>query len=462
MRRFSIVISLCVLVFLLIISGCQTTNSDLNENWKHSNTVESIEVRNDVSGEVEELSTFFKKVHASELDKYEAELYSATVSTVLSQNLWYSRDIYDTAHLLMVPLWYAFESGNEKYIEEFSNHYKRFVSYLESNESEFAENSKMQKNHYLYLASEFIMLCELYDYNDYIPEGLYEHIENYVIDYYYNYKAAWGRAIGIPEILDKILSGEEIFVKNITKTFYRAITDLETFPLAIMANLYTIQKNSGLLNEHTQTYKKAMEYTYRIFKTEVVWNSDGGWNLQPGVWAEHPDYAYAGVEKVDENTRKSLVENITWDSSHYQRFAVFLNSFMRAQDTAERARYFSELIEGLSVQFLEFVLVRPEEKIPFYRITNYMDGSNGFYRYGYHEDGVGYGPYQHSKTLLYGWWTFLRNEEISNIYSDIVKQFPLDGYGKKVYYDPVTIRERNKLFTSWEILELLCILSSKI
>jgi len=462
MKKFNTVLTIFLLVLLLAISGCQNSTSNVSDNVNQVQTVATLETTSNVSIEPEEPLIFFEKTFASDLNQYESELYDITVSKALEQDLWSSRDIYDSVHMLLVPLWYAFESGNEKYIEEFSNHYKDFLLYIDSNESSFAENSGLYKNHYLYLASEYMLLCEIYGYEEYIPTGLYDFIEDYIIDYYFNYKASWGRAVGIPEMLTKILSGEAIYVKNSTKSYYRAITDNETFPLAIMADLYTIQKISGLYNDHTPTYKEAMDYTCRLCKAEVEWNSAGGWTLQPGVMSDYPDYAYAGVETIDENTLESPVDDIAVDTSHFKRFAPFLNSYMRAQDTDECAGYFDQLIDGMAMQILEFVLVRPDETTPFYRTTNYMDGTNGYFRYGYHEDGVGYGPYQLSKSMLQGWWTFLRNKEISKMYKEIGGQFPLSDEGKLVYLDPVTVRERNDIYASWEILELTCILAAKI
>jgi hypothetical protein len=91
-----------------------------------------------------------------------------------------------------------------------------------------------------------------------------------------------------------------------------------------------------------------------------------------------------------------------------------------------------------------------------------MNGDNGIFRWEYNEEGSGYLPYQQSKSLLFGFWSFLLNDTIKLVYLDLAEQFPLDNIGKEIYQDPVTIRKQNSIYTSWEMYEILCKLAAKL
>ena len=55
-------------------------------------------------------------VTAMALTKEEPSIYDTTVGILLTQDLWTERDTYDAAHYLMIPMHYAFQSGNAQYI----------------------------------------------------------------------------------------------------------------------------------------------------------------------------------------------------------------------------------------------------------------------------------------------------------------------------------------------------------
>lgn len=57
----------------------------------------------------------------------EETLYAQTVSQLLTQDLWTSRDMYDASHYLMVPMHYAFSSGNDEKMAEFHQFSRAFL-----------------------------------------------------------------------------------------------------------------------------------------------------------------------------------------------------------------------------------------------------------------------------------------------------------------------------------------------
>ncbi|MAF66847.1 MAG: hypothetical protein CMJ84_14475 [Planctomycetes bacterium] len=114
--------------------------------------------------------------------------------------------------------------------------------------------------------------------------------------------------------------------------------------------------------------------------------------------------------------------------------------------TTDHALY-QDLIGGLSVQVLDAVLTSPSVDFGGYRLTNYMDGWNGVYRYGYTTTGeaFGYGPYELSGTFHLGWWAFLFNAQISSTYAAQAEGFPLASDVIDLYVGPNTTRERHPL-----------------
>lgn len=137
--------------------------------------------------------------------------------------------------------------------------------------------------------------------------------------------------------------------------------------------------------------------------------------MQPGVWSDHPDYLYASYSKSSPNLKPVPVKNIAGETSHSHRFPLILNS-LRDADAPERSVLYVDILKGLNKQFFEIVVKMPSSAFPYYRTTNYMDGQNGLYRYGYKTMPVGMRPYELSGTLMYGWWGILRSEESRAMY----------------------------------------------
>jgi len=172
------------------------------------------------------------------------------------------------------------------------------------------------------------------------------------------------------------------------------------------------------------------------------------WLFQPGVWIDHPDYAYSGWSEIKPNLKKKPVSGIAWDTSHFHRFPLWLISLQKAyKEEPEKAKFFQELRKGLAAQFFEKVLVAPSTEFPNYRTNNFMDSYNGIYRYGYPTlgKGRGYGPYELSGTMLLGWWSFLPGENVKNVYCYISSRFPLSEREIKIYLGPDTTRDRHPL-----------------
>lgn len=145
------------------------------------------------------------------------------------------------------------------------------------------------------------------------------------------------------------------------------------------------------------------------------------------------------------------------------RFPLFLQSFRNAQAEKEKKLFFQKVQKGLSIQFTESVLYPPTKQCNYYRLNTYMNGQNGYYRGEYDKKGnlTGCGPYSLSGSFLLGWWSFLDEKEIKDIYLYTYNRFPLDKEGKQVYKDVMTSREQNPKFISESFKQMLCWMASK-
>lgn len=395
----------------------------------------------------------------------EAELYDSYIKELCESDLWKERDAYDSCTYLMVPMWYAFQTENDHYVNLFTEYVERFTEMYENRSFKFEDVSGVNRNQHLYFLSEYMSLCKMYGHN--VPENLFDIIYDEMNFYVENYTGNWKnekKYNDIWELFDGLLYGEGY---GTGMSYDHAFTDNDLYPLAIMCDLLYVSDKLDEKEEYDfSNMKKAVSYINEIMKTQIDIDEDGSWLFQIGVWSDYPDYQYAGIKNSNEIEEGQIckVKDITEDTSHYSRMPLWLRSFQRAQDSIEGGvpEYYDSLIEGLGKTVMKNMLVRPDDTCEYYRLNNYSNGVNGLYRYGYHEDGVGYGPYGVSSTFLLGWYSFCGNEEISKAYAYTAEKFPLDERGKEIYTDPVTVREQNPVFLMDNYKQWLCYLASQL
>lgn len=377
------------------------------------------------------------------------------VTRVLQDDLWNSRDCYDSGHMLMLPLHYVFKIHDDKMINNFGNHFERYYLYMKKNGSDFNSYSYLNKLHYWYLLTWYYVLL---DDIEKINMELVGYIEEEVTRKYKFYNGNWGvmksYINSMPENFDFILSKEEKTYK-----YLRAIVDTHFFTLSIFSNIAVIRRKMKS-SENELLYREVENYAYDLLKSEVVWNRKGGWVLQPGVWSDHPDFRFAG--SMDREPVLTMVDDIGEDISHFFRYPLFLMSFKNASSSLEKESYYNSLILGLCNQLNNDCIVRPTKAVPYYRFTNYISGCNGWFRYN-DKTGKGYGPYQLTSSLTVGWYSLLgKDEGLHTMYEYTYNKMPFDNFGKEVYKEPVSTRERNPIFIMPEYRKLLCGLASNM
>lgn len=379
-------------------------------------------------------------------EPYQA-LYDSTVMELLKQTLWTERDVYDAGHYLMIPMYQAFWSGNQEEIQAFHRFFERFSADMRGGgyeRQEFERLSALNKCHIFYLTTQYANLCAASGFAENIPWNVLSMAYDCAVDTFYVRKANWGRLTNwlVERVafkrVRKVLNG-----KTYSRHSYSAITDLETFPLAILCDLRALYAMGALTPD--KQMEEAADLAYQIFSSPLInkETSEGGWIFQPGAFSDHSDYAYAGNETIHEEIQPSIREDVAEDSSHFLRMPLFLRSYQAAQTVEERQGLFQTRRRQLANQMANATLKNVNG---YWLTTTFMDGTNGVYRYSYHTEGIGYEGYELSGTFLLGWCSLLDDDRITECYREILEKFPMPDKEQNPYFDPVTTREQNPFF----------------
>ena len=352
----------------------------------------------------------------------------------------------------MVPLHYCFQTEDVAGIELFTNEFQRFCNTLSSdlspNNSDYYECGTLYKLHWLYFCSQYMKLMCSNNLRDCIPDSLYQFVDVESVQIWDTYQGAYKAEFnGMDDLLQSILDGDGY---SINKSYKNAISDLEWFVLSIMCDMAVL--DDYFEGENNTLHKNAASWASKMMEKKVTPQDDGGWLFGVGDLTDHQDYQYAGNERIVEGIKPKIVLNAVDDSSHFSRTPFFLISMRDAQTDYKRLEFFNELREGLAIQFTEHVLFFPDKDIPYVRITNYMDGWNGVYRYGYHEKGVGYDSWELSAALLNGWWAGLNDSIVSAAYSEMLSSAPFSASTVAFYTPHVSVRERNSHLIDMDIV----------
>ncbi len=133
--------------------------------------------------------------------------------------------------------------------------------------------------------------------------------------------------------------------------------------------------------------------------------------FEPGAWDDHPTYAHTGYTGKEYPTpailnEKKRGEGVGWDLSHARRFVHVFDSLHKHREILNVDFPSEDFMKMLTNQFL-YATFNMDFKRPLF--SNFMDGSNGWFRVGYeNRDGFGYGPWDMSISVLtggYGFWS---------------------------------------------------------
>lgn len=396
------------------------------------------------------------------------QLWERTVGAYLKDDLWTEENAYDAGHYLMVPLHAAFLNDVQEWKNDFSHQVHLFMEAYKEDPNSIVD-VRLTQLHYLYFLSRFMVLAEQQGNPELIPDGLDAYLYERINDIWLNEPAwQWGRDPFSGGMQERVLW--KLNNKSVEQSYYRTIIDEELFTIAIAADIRAHEKFVQGKEAKSTVIDDILEKSIMIFMNEGMYQDNGGWLFQPGVWTDSPSYAYAGNSEIKKGMKPKLVENIAWDTSHSHRFPLWLTSLANAYDSnSEEHDFYKKVKNGLEIQFYETVLKEPTKEFPAYRTTNFMDGRNGVYRWNYSSlgKGTGYGPYELSGTFTIGWWTFLGTDRIKKVYEEMTNFFPLPLEVMDVYDGPDTGKQRHTIIR-WPqsfnngYTELIAILASDI
>lgn len=384
-----------------------------------------------------------RRIHVTHQDR---ALWKRTVEPYLAQPLWTDRDAYDAGHVLMAPLDAAFSSANPTWLREFAEQFERFMSAERQHPSEIT-NVTLNRLLYLYVAARFTTLAQRTGRARLIPAGLPELIRKELDTSWLRADAwQWGRPPfhGMKERVEWKLNQPAT-----TPSYYRGIIDEELLVMAIAGEFSAYETAAHEPSaSRSSTVSDILTTAHIMLAQEVEHTSDNPFLFQVGVWRDHPDFAYAGHTHATPGMKPLPRPQVVEDSSHFSRWPLILRSLR--DGTSVQSTYRSDYgrwLRDLAQQFASKVLVEPSQDFPAIRMTNYVDGWNGLFRWGYPTAGPnnGYGPYELSGTLLVGWWGLLEQKSVGAAFCKESASFPLPPEVIKTYVGPNTSRNRNPL-----------------
>jgi hypothetical protein len=334
-------------------------------------------------------------------------------------------DLYNASHNLLYPLHVA--SSNQTGELAFS--FRKFFR-QRTIPANLVGKYELEQLCFAYLYAEFLRLLPSLKGD----RNTFEELKKYVLNYWQNEVGNVWSTEGInfkgkrSRILYLLTTDYKLKPKD---KYLLALTDFDMLAMSIGTSLaVTERKNLGFVSKELL---EIVTYWDKVLRKNVVFVNQDRWLLQPGMWAEYPDYQYAGFSNIKEVKSPKVVSQIGSDVSHFSRMPGFLATLIAyfSVDTLEGA-FFARLSKGLADQFLYAVVKRPQKSSELYRFKNYMDGTNGLYRYNYYGIPTGHGPFENPKHIFYGWWKLLKNNEIDHIYQQIA--FDFDAYFNNVYY----------------------------
>jgi hypothetical protein len=253
----------------------------------------------------------------------------------------------------------------------------------------------------------------------------------------------WAYSSNFPNVRARLL-----WKLNPTRTgqrYFAAVIDEEYFLMAIAADLYALSALQG--HPAGELENDVLDVAWRVFQQQGVFTEEGNWLMQPGVWADHKDYRYAGHTSLAPGLEPAVVDGIAMDVSHSHRMVLWLQSLAAGASSDERRAYYRRALSGFVRQWEKHVYLAPGTAFPWPALVNYLDGHNGVYRYRYETtgDALGYGPHQLSYALIAGWYGLLPSPMAAKGYRWLARRFPLSEEEIAFYLGPDTLRERHEI-----------------
>lgn len=172
-----------------------------------------------------------------------------------------------------------------------------------------------------------------------------------------------------------------------------------------------------------------------LLKIGMSSSGSGPWTWQPGKMTDHDDFKYAGNSKIATVLKERKVPGISLDSSHfYAKWPLFFLSARNASQDTER-ELFEDAIDGLIANLFKNVVRKSDDECVI-RYANYIDGTNGVYRWNWQWKGPTYGnsEYGLSYTPFISSLALLDNNKITEHYREISACYPYSAEARQKYF----------------------------
>ncbi|MCY7295028.1 hypothetical protein [Alteromonas sp. a30] len=347
-----------------------------------------------------------------------SELWSSVIPNYMEQVPWASNNIYDAGHVLMLPLDYAFSpNGSVQMQNDFHALFSDYLAVFD----ESIEPNILSRFQFLYLATRYLNLVQPNGFNQ-EQKALYDKILSHLELVFFEQSARY--AFNNIGTLEEVVQTKLDLVTEPVSKLRRVTVDLEFHVFAIAGEFAAMQRRID--GDVSQRIQRILDLSYDTFQSEVVY-TDSGWLYQPGFWENYVDYQFAGHSIIQENLAPLPVAGIATDSSHSHRMPLWLLSMAKAYPEGnDRREYFESLSDGFEEQFMTVVYRAPTSDFPAPRMTNYMDGHNGLYRYNADNPEpikLAYEAFNLSGTLLISFFPYMYNDELASAYENLA--FPL-------------------------------------
>lgn len=339
------------------------------------------------------------------------------------------KQINNLNDMLLIPQEYAFKNSDTLLITKLSNHWNSISTKFETIKILNPRNFGLARLTLIKTASSFLKNIVEYNHDDFIDnnfESLYNFVKSEVIFFSTINNPGWP-----PLINDNVEARVNYALNNWPnqnankKNYEFSINDDLWRLVETASNLYYIEKL--IYNTNSIEIKKIVDLGYR-FVTELGEFDENGWYFQLGSINDHPDNIYSYYNSIIEINGPKTLPNLGWDTSHFSMFPSMLNSLIQSYDLNSAGLLNIIRIE-LSKTFFQKIINENENG---FMTVNYMDGSNGLYRYD-PEVNDAYLPYETSGTILFGHWSYLKTNDSKIFYKQLFEKFPLKSNTINLY-----------------------------
>jgi|GEM_PF-2773598 len=172
--------------------------------------------------------------------------------------------------------------------------------------------------------------------------------------------------------------------------------------------------------------------------TDFDGNPLQGTNFDLGAMDDHSTHDYAGYtgETFPTPADQNDGNDVGWDISHARRFVHVFDTLHKYRDITGQAFPDTNVMIGLANQLLYGA---SNKNITFPLFTNFMDGTNGWFRVGYDGDpDFGYPPYGLTNSIItggYGFWAEYNHDmgRIMNSLWDMISSVYIPDYSGNKY-----------------------------